>query len=161
MMIIRDTAVEDWEILKDIRLAALRDAPTAFGVSYATAAAYTDSDWRDRASSASPAFVLAFMEGVAIGIAGHAVSKSGELNLIAMWVKPDQRGTDAAAGLVEAIKARAVARGHSRVVLSVSPENVRAAALYRKQGFVFLPEWEPIASQPGIDAQKMAWDLVV
>jgi hypothetical protein len=37
---IRPTTEEDWEILKTIRLAALLDSPTAFGLSYATAASY-------------------------------------------------------------------------------------------------------------------------
>lgn len=42
-MIIRPTTDADWQILKEIRLAALLDAPTAFGVRYATAAAYGKS----------------------------------------------------------------------------------------------------------------------
>jgi hypothetical protein len=41
--------------------------------------------------------------------------------------------------------------------LGVSPDNVRASAFYRKQGFVFLPEWEPLASHPDIQVQKMEW----
>jgi hypothetical protein len=52
---IRPTTEEDWEILKAIRLASLLDAPTAFGLSQATAAGYSDSQWRDRASGRSPA----------------------------------------------------------------------------------------------------------
>ena len=41
--------------------------------------------------------------------------------------------------------------------LDVSPDNRRAAAFYRKQGFVFLPEWEPLESHPHIQVQKMEW----
>lgn len=157
-MIIRHTTEEDWEILKEIRLASLLDAPTAFGLSQATAAAYSDSQWRDRASSRSQAeFLLAFMNGVAVGIVGDFVSPTLEFNLIAMWVKPECRGTGVAAGLVDSIKTRAVSQGHTRVVLSVSPGNGRAAAFYRKQGFSFLPEWETLASHPDINVQKMAW----
>jgi ribosomal protein S18 acetylase RimI-like enzyme len=50
-----------------------------------------------------------------------------------------------------------VAQGHRRVVLDVSPDNARAAAFYRKLGFSFLPEWEPLASYPEITVQKMEW----
>lgn len=157
-MIIRLTTEEDWEILKEIRLASLLDAPTAFGVSHATAAAYSDSQWRDRASRRSQAeFLLAFMNGVAVGIVGDAVSATLEFNMIAMWVKPEFRGTGIAAGLVDSIKTRAVLQGHTRVVLDVSPGNGRAASFYRKQGFSFLPEWETLASHPDINVQKMAW----
>lgn len=157
-MLIRPTIEADWETLKAIRLASLLDAPTAFGVSYVSAAADSDAQWRERASGSGRAqFLLAFMDDVAVGMIASVVSRSLELNLIAMWVKPEWRGMDVAAGLVEAIKARAIAQGHARVVLDVSPDNERAAAFYRKQGFSFLPEWEALASHPEIAVQKMAW----
>ncbi|EGH14130.1 GCN5-related N-acetyltransferase [Pseudomonas amygdali pv. morsprunorum str. M302280] len=50
-MDIRLTKTEDWMLLKQVRLAALLDTPTAFGVSYQTAVKYTDQQWKDRASS--------------------------------------------------------------------------------------------------------------
>lgn len=160
-MIIRHTTEEDWEILKEIRLASLCDAPTAFGVSHASAATESDSQWRDRAAGRGRAeFLLAFVDGVAVGMVGGAVSAKSEFNLIAMWLRPEYRGTAAASLLVEAIKERALERGHARVVLDVAPENQRAAAFYRKQGFSFLPEWEALASHPEISVQKMAWQSV-
>lgn len=157
-MIIRATNEEDWELLKEIRLASLLDVPTAFGVKYATAAAYSDAAWRERASNRGQAqFFLALMNGVAVGMVGAVVEPTLDLNLIAMWVRQECRGTLAAAGLVDAVKQRAVAQGHVRVVLDVSPGNERAAAFYLKQGFSFLPEWEPLASHPDISVQKMEW----
>jgi ribosomal protein S18 acetylase RimI-like enzyme len=50
-----------------------------------------------------------------------------------------------------------IERGHQRIVLSVSPDNADAVMMYRRQGFTFLPEWEPLASQPGVNVQKMEW----
>jgi ribosomal protein S18 acetylase RimI-like enzyme len=158
MLIIRGTTEEDWETLKEIRLAALCDAPTAFGVRHATAAANSDSQWRERASGRGPGrFLLAFIDGVAVGLVGGVTSPTIELELIAMWVRPEYRGAAVAAGLVGAIKKRALEQGLERVVLAVSPSNERAAAFYRKQGFSFLPEWEPLASHPEIQVQKMMW----
>jgi ribosomal protein S18 acetylase RimI-like enzyme len=157
-MEIRATTADDWAMLKEIRLAALRDAPTAFGVSHATAAAYSDAQWRERAAGPHPLFLLAFRDGAAIGMIGGGVSAATkEYNLIAMWVRPEHRGSGTAAQLVDAIKASAAAQGHERIVLDVAPENARAAAFYQRQGFVFLPEWEPLASHPEIQVQKMAW----
>lgn len=157
-MIIRRTTEEDWEALKAIRLASLRDAPTAFGVSHATAAAESESRWRERASGRGRGeFLLAFVDGVAVGMVGGAVSAQSEFNLIAMWVAPEYRGTAAATLLVAAIKARARERGHARVVLDVAPDNRRAAAFYQRQGFSFLPERETLASHPEIQVQKMEW----
>lgn len=157
-MIIRSTTDEDWEVLKEIRLASLLDAPTAFGVSHATVAAYSDSDWRERAANRGQAqFLLALLNGKAVGMVGGVISATSDLNLIAMWVRHEYRGTVAAASLVDAIKERAVSHGHARVILDVSPDNERALAFYRKQGFSFLPEWEPLASHPDITVQKMEW----
>ena len=157
-LVIRATEAADWQDLKATRLAALLDAPTAFGVSHASAAAYLDEDWQRRAaSSAERAFLLAYLAGQPVGIAAHAVSAKGECNLLAMWVAPAFRAMGIAAALVDAVKQRAVASGHRRLVLDVSPDNRRAAAFYRKQGFVFLPEWEPLESHPHIQVQKMEW----
>lgn len=157
-MIIRHTTEEDWEILKEIRLASLLDAPTSFGVSHATAAAYDDSQWRDRASHRGQAqFLLAFIDGAPVGMVGGVVSPTSEFNLIAMWIKPEHRGTAAAARLVDSMKTHAVSQGHARVVLDVAPDNARAAAFYRKQGFSFLPEWDALESHPDIKVQKMEW----
>jgi ribosomal protein S18 acetylase RimI-like enzyme len=161
-MIIRPTTEEDWEILKEIRLASLLDTPTAFGVTHASAAANSEVQWRDRAAGRGPAqFLLAFAEGAAVGMVAGVVSEREEFNLIAMWVRPEHRGTPVAASLVAALKAHAASRGHARVVLDVSPGNERAAAFYRKQGFSFLPEWEALASHPYITVQKMEWRAAI
>jgi len=157
-MLIRLTEESDWEVLKTIRLAALRDAPTAFGVSHQQAATHSEQEWRQRASSATlPRFWLALDGLEAVGLAGGGVDKLGRYNLIAMWVAPAQRGTDAARRLVDAVKAHAADIGHARVVLDVAPENARAARFYQREGFVFVDEWEPLASHPGISVQRMAW----
>ncbi len=101
--------------------------------------------------------MLAFVDGAAVGLAGAVVNGAGEFGLIAMWVRREHRGAGVASALVEAIKADAIARGHSRVVLDVALENARAAAFYQKLGFVFLPVWEPLESHPEITVQKMEW----
>lgn len=158
-MLIRHTTEQDWPLLKELRLAALLDAPTAFGVTHASAAANTDDQWRDRAAGRGPAsYLLAFdAEGAPSGMVGGVLSAAQEYNLIAMWVRPGQRGSRAAAALVDAMLAHAVAQGHRRVVLDVAPENARASAFYRKRGFTFLPHWEALESHPHIQVQQMEW----
>ena len=157
-IVIRPTSAADWPALKSTRLAALLDAPTAFGASHASAARFSDADWQQRAvSTPQRTFFLAFDGEQAIGLAAQVVGANGECHLIAMWVHPEYRGLDVARKLVDAVKQCAVANGHARLVLDVAPENTRAAAFYQKQGFVFLPEWEPLESHPHIQVQKMEW----
>ena len=157
-IIIRPTTAGDWPALKATRLAALLDAPTAFGASHASAAGFSDEDWQQRAvSTPQRTFFLAFDGAQAIGLAAQVVAGDGECHLIAMWVHPEYRGLAVAQGLVDAVKQCAVGNGHGRLVLDVAPENTRAAAFYQKQGFVFLPEWEALESHPHIQVQKMEW----
>lgn len=157
-MHIRPTTAADWPALKATRLSALLDAPTAFGASHASAAAFSDADWQQRAvRTPQRTFFLAFDGKRAIGLAAQVVAGNGECHLIAMWVHPEYRGLAVAQGLVEAVKQCAVNNGHARLVLDVAPENARAAAFYQKQGFVFLPEWEALESHPHIQVQKMEW----
>ena len=161
-MIIRPTVADDWPALKALRLAALADAPTAFGVTLADARAWTDDQWRRRAAGGAPAdYWLAWRAHAGaekpVGLAGGTVDDAGRFHLIAMWVAPAARGTGAAGRLVDAVLARARARGHERVVLDVAPDNLPACALYRRHGFVFVDAWEPLASHPHILVQRMAW----
>ena len=156
-MDVRSTEITDWKRLKQIRLAALLDAPMAFGVRYETAARYADQQWQQRASSSGTEFWLAFESDRPVGMVGAAVSSTNRYNLIGMWVEPSARGSGAATQLVDAVKARALEKGLNRVFLDVCPDNARAAHFYLKQGFVFLDEWEPLESHPHITLQTMRW----
>lgn len=156
-MDIRSTETEDWMLLTQVRLAALLDTPTAFGVSYQTAAAYTDEQWKVRASSTGTVFWLALDKGRPVGMIGAAVNSAHRFNLIGMWVDPAARGSGVATQLVEVVKARATAEGFDRVFLDVSPDNARASNFYLKQGFIFMDEWEPLESHPYITVQTMLW----
>ena len=156
-MTIRPCLEEDWYALKEMRLTALLDTPTAFGVSHATASLYTEQQWRERAAGSHPKFWLAWLDGEPVGMIGGGVRQKNRYNLIAMWTVPRVRGSGIAAQLVEAVKADALARGHGSVFLDVAPDNGRAAGFYLKQGFAFIDEWEPLASHPHIQVQTMQW----
>lgn len=159
-MDIRLTEAKDWMFLKQVRLAAFLDTPTAFGVSYQTAANYSDEQWKERASSAvGTEFWLAINEDKPVGMIGGGVSQANRYNLIGMWIEPAARGSGVATQLVEAVKSRAIEKGHERVFLDVSADNARASNFYLKQGFAFIDEWEPLASHPHIRVQTMLWTL--
>ena len=157
-MDIRLTQTRDWMLLKRVRLAALQDTSTAFGVSYQAAANYSDQQWQDRASSTGTQFWLAFKNQQPVGMIGAAVSGANRYNLIGMWVAPDSRGSGVAAKLVDAVKSRGRDEGHE-CDLDVAPENARAAHFYLKQGFTFIDEWEPLESHPHIKVQTMLCPL--
>ena len=157
-MIVRKTNVQDWVSLKTVRLEALHDAPTAFGVSYQAAINYTDERWKELASSESQShFWLALDRDRPVGMIGAGVDQIGRFNLIGMWLRPEFRGSGVAEHLVNAVKARAINMGCRRVILGVSPDNIRASRFYRKQDFVFIDEFEELSSHPHIKVQAMEW----
>ncbi len=135
---------DEWRVLKDVRLAALRDAPYAFSARLADAEAHTDDFWQsaaaDRAVSAeSCTFFARAEDGTPVGMAGgfrDGVDRT-VVHLVAVWVAPGWRGTGVARPLVEAVCARAAALpGVSRVTAYVSEGNERALRFYEKAGFV-------------------------
>lgn len=156
-MDIRVTQKQDWLLLKQIRLAALQDTPTAFGVSYETAAADSDAQWQVRAAGERTWFWLAFDDDRPVGLVGAGFRDPARYELIAMWVEPAARGAGVADALVAAVKARAVELGLEALYLEVALENTRAVQFYQRHGFVFMDEWEPIDSHPHILAQSMRW----
>lgn len=158
-IVVRCTRLADWSVLKHVRLAALRDAPMAFGVSHAQALGNTDGDWQTRAAGKGPAtFYLAFDGDSAIGMAAAVAADEGCIGLIAMWVAPDWRGGANVAGrLVDAVKAHAVSLGAREVTLEVAPSNARAVAFYQRQGFVFQAHTERLASFPEVEVRRMRW----
>ncbi|VVP47058.1 hypothetical protein PS862_05187 [Pseudomonas fluorescens] len=157
-MMIRETDIQDWEYLKSIRLQALSDSPIAFGVSHADAVNYSDERWRSLASAQqAPYFWLAIDQELPVGMIGGGIDRQRRFNLIGMWVKHELRGGGVAQRLVEVLRARALSLGFERMVLGVSPSNARATNFYKRQGFVFIDEFEWLASHPDITVQTMEW----
>ena len=47
---VRRVGADGWQVMRDVRLAALLDAPEAFGSSYQREAGFGREDWRGRMS---------------------------------------------------------------------------------------------------------------
>lgn len=152
---VRRSVAADWPALKALRLAALLDAPTAFGVSHAEALHNPDSQWLARAAGSGPGtFFMAFDGEQAIGMAAAVRAGDAHIGLIAMWVAPGWRGGDhgVARRLVDAVKDHAAG---AEITLEVAPTNLRAVAFYERQGFVFEEHTERLASHPDIELRRM------
>lgn len=134
---IRRLDPEEWSTYRAVRLAALRDAPEAFGGTYAHSAAYDERRWRDWC--AQPSW-FAFNDGEPVGMV-RVAQLDGDRNpsfpeLISMWVAPRSRGTAAATGLVRHVLDWAREERHDGVTLRVIETNSRARSFYERVGFV-------------------------
>ena len=148
----------DWRALRAVRLAALAEAPTAFGSTARREQDFDEDRWRAWARSA--AMFVAVAGESAVGIAAGVAGKSGvERKLVAMWVSPRWRGRDVASRLMSAVIDWSGVEGAERVTLWVAQGNEPARRLYRRRGFRFTSGRKPLPSNPALFIDEMALDL--
>ena len=128
-------ATGDADCLRAIRLRALRDAPEAFGTTFAEAAAWPMESWTRQL--AELATFIAVIDGADVGLArgGPHDGKPGAAILLSMWVAPEARGKGVGDALIDSVIAWARGEGFSRLLLEVGDHNEPAIALYARKGF--------------------------
>lgn len=133
--VVRRAAIGDEAELRAVRLQALSDSPQAFSSTYERELARTAEDWRRWVSSA--ATFLLQVDGQVRGLVAGVpdAHNSSLVDLRAMWVHPECRGTGAADLLVSAVKDWAAETGATQVRLNVVESNVRARRCYERLGF--------------------------
>jgi len=140
-------APDDWAALRDLRLAALADAPYAFSSTHADMAAKPDDYWREmahkRSTGTDDCTFLARNDGSGdlVGMAGgyRDTDDRDLVHVVAVWVALDERGTQTAEKLVEAVCAWAAAIPVSVIGAYVSDGNDRARRFYERIGFAPAP----------------------
>ena len=152
---------DDWRSQRDLRLAALLDAPEAFGATHAQMVTHTEADWR-----ADLGRIAAWQvrdEGMPVGMVRMVVSDGdGEVvphpevastrrawsdaltaYLISMFVARTARGTGAGELLVRTVLDEAKSLGLHHIWLDVTSTNEYAARLYERCGFVVTGQTTP------------------
>ena len=130
---------DDWPAWRELRLAALAEAPQAFGSRLADWQGNGDREqrWRDRLGIPGSYNVVAVLDGRPAGMASGvpAEDSGGAAELISMWVSPAARGRGLADRLVQAVEDWARQAGAGVLKLAVTEGNDSAIALYRRCGF--------------------------
>ena len=126
----------DWQVYRDIRLAALRESPEAFVATHEEESAFDESAWRLRLGRSRR--LLAERDDEALGVVSlgqgsDANASAGEL--FGLWVSPAARGSGVAWRLVQAGAEQARADGRAHLVYWVGTDNGRAVAFASSFGF--------------------------
>ncbi|MFF3625026.1 GNAT family N-acetyltransferase [Streptomyces sp. NPDC002467] len=155
--VIRAVRGDEWEKVKELRLAALRDpaAAVAFLETEENALSQEDAYWQQRAAGAAEGrgarqFIAEAGDGSWVGSVTVLIEAKGgtdffgevieqqQGHVVGVFVRPEQRGS----GLVERLFDAALEWSWSleapvteRVRLFVHEENARAEAFYRRYGF--------------------------
>lgn len=170
--VIRPVRADEWQQVRELRLAALQDpvAPVAFLETYEQGLERSDDFWRERADGGSEAgaggvrqFVAEAPDGSWAGTVSVLIERPedevrfGEApavhqaHVVGVFVRPEARGRGLAEELFRAGMDWAWSLGEpliERVRLYVHEDNPRAAALYRRIGFVPTGETVPMPGDP-------------
>lgn len=114
---------------------ALREAPYAFGSTFAEWQDADERRWIERLSSVPLNLVARLADKPAGVVSCIEPHDGGTAELISMWVAPFARGDGVGDALIQAVIAWAREQGASRVVLAVSESNAPAIGLYLRNGF--------------------------
>ncbi|MGI8647634.1 MAG: GNAT family N-acetyltransferase [Acidimicrobiales bacterium] len=155
--VIRRVTPAEWESLRTVRLAALQEAPFAFGSTYEREYAFTEAKWHSRLGTS--AWFIAWLNDQPVGLAASRTcqgTSATKRELLSMWVHPAQRGTGMAVELVAAVKAWAVEEGAEVLTLYVVEGNNRGRQFYSKLGFTSTGRWEPLASNPEVNTEELS-----
>lgn len=145
---------EDWRTLRDVRLAALADAPYAYGSTLAAERDLDEAEWRNRFRTAL--WVVAVRNGRNAGLVGVYEPPADTPMLISMWVGPGHRGHGVGDLLVTEILRWAKEKSWSRVVLRVAEGNDAARGLFLRHGFVPTGQRVPLESDPGVRTEILS-----
>ena len=162
---VRAVAPDDWAVVKQLRLAALQDAPLAFGSTYEREVDRTETEWRERLGQFDGARFVAYSGADPVGIAGVYLRREDRdapgpvPELISMWVRPDFRGAGVGRVLVDAVAAWVSERGFAEVRLMVSADNPAAERFYERLGFTANGYRQPMPHDDSRDELEMTRSL--
>lgn len=136
MLLLHADEWRDWRVL---RLAALKDAPEAFGSTFEEWSGPSDTEQRWRGYfDERGANIVAELDGDRVGLV-RAVPLVGnsEVELRSLWVDPAARGLGIGSELIAAVaRWMSTACPDYALRLNVRKTNVHARALYASEGFI-------------------------
>ena len=138
---VQEAAPDDWERVRDLRLAALGESPDAFWSTLEDERDRPEASWREWIERERSCLLIASavhdgsMRDAAIAVVGPHHEDDGVAGLYAVWVAPWARGHGVGGALLRAVIERAGQMGFPRILLDVGDHNTPAIALYERFGF--------------------------
>ena len=148
----------DWELLRDVRLAALRDSPHAFWAKLSDESRYDREKWLSFLNAVTW-FVARRDTGDSAGVAGLHQPGESEPQVIGMWVVPAERGHGIGAQLTLAAVQQAEHQGARSVELWVTDGNDTARRMYQRLGFHLTGESAQLPHDSATGERKMRMSL--
>lgn len=128
---------DDVEVVRQLRLAALADAPDAFWATLDDERDQPATWWRRRVVG-DHRWLVARVADLPVGLAAvgpDRLERAGVFGLTSLWVAPDARSAGVGAALIGAAVVAAREVGARTLALEVGDHNRAAIDLYARHGF--------------------------
>jgi GNAT superfamily N-acetyltransferase len=146
----------DWQRLRDIRLASLVESPEAFGADYEVLSKFGEQQWREIFASLSYLVANLDEKDIAVMSIENLEGDFGATCWIGgCWTDPEHRGVGALRAMFDYLDHHAGSRDWSKQGLGVWIDNYSAIAAYEKLGFVAMGEPQESTRKPGKFYQRM------
>jgi RimJ/RimL family protein N-acetyltransferase len=152
--------INDVDRLRALRLAALHDAPSAFGAKYDDEIKKPVLEWQERLKNTTWCFVVA--DGVDIGLLAvdrAEKDRNSDCWLSSWWISEEFRGGGIPKLMLNWVEGLCAESNWKKVGLGVWPENLRAIAAYKKLGFTQADKPLPSRSIPGLMYLAMYYEI--
>ena len=157
---IRLLGQDEWQFYREVRLAALRDAPEAFVARAEDEAACGDDFWRERMNRARR--IVAESDDGPVGLVGLGLHdddpESGEV--FGLWTSPAVRGQHVARDLVSTAARKATADGCRRLYFWAISDNASAVGFASSFGFRPTSKRRPVRVADGA-AQELVDEVAM
>jgi GNAT superfamily N-acetyltransferase len=153
---IRRLARSEAALLRELRIAALQDAPDEFGEPLAVALTRSDDEWAEL----TPFAYVAEVDGRCVGMTFAFVDRSDSeaARVGGMWVVPSLRRTGIGLALLEAVLSWARQETKRRIRLWANPASP-GLQLYRRANFVLTGAQKPFPRDPSRAVAEMQLEL--
>ena len=160
-VLIRRVVEDDWQIMSQVRLRALREDGDAFGSTLAREEMFTERHWRMRLRSCTT--WLAFDDdGAGKGIVSMILEPGSPLDnrhVVSLWVAPESRRQGVGWALLDALRLGAIAEEARTTSLWVVDDNHAAIDLYVRAGYTRTGERQALPRDPDRTEERYALTL--
>ena len=155
---IRVLGRDEWQLYREVRLAALADAPESFVGRYDDEAAREEQFWHERMGRATR--IIAERDGEPVGLVGLGLHDDPDdpeaadaAEVFGLWTSPAVRGQRVARGLVSIAAQRAAADGHRLLYYWAISDNASAVGFASSFGFRPTSKRRPVRVAEGESAK--------
>ena len=160
-MLIQQAVENDWPLVRDVRLRALRGDPGVYGAALAREERFNESHWRMRLRT-STTWVAVDDDGAGRGMVTmmqEPGSPIDDRHIVSLWVAPESRRQGVGWSLLDVVRRAAADEDARTVSLWLLDGNHAAGDLFVRAGFTRTGERQVVPRDPSQTEERYVLTL--